>query len=175
MSLERIIVGGKMEKKTKAIIIATLMVVVVASGLVLSLQAVSAEEAPPRTFEGRGDKRLLKRREANIWRFVKNGVPEILVGEASVVERCILVLDVPEKVVNVVVPRMWVIDGETLTLQDLFDGDPFVLGEEVTLETLMLELVKDTHTVTSYFAYSIQNYEDTATALLPFNINIEVN
>jgi hypothetical protein len=84
-------------------------------------------------------------------------------------------LDVPEKVVNVVVPRMWVIDGETLTLQDLFDGDPFVLGEEVTLETLMLELVKDTHTVTSYFAYSIQNYEDTATALLPFNINIEVN
>lgn len=168
-------VGVKMEKKTKAIVIATLMVVVVASGIVLSLQAVSAEENPPQTFEGRGDKRLLKRREAIIWRFVKNGVPEILVGETSVVERCILVLDVPEKVVKVVVPRMWVIDGETLTLQDLFDGDPFVLGEEVTLETLMLELVKDTHTVTSYFAYSIQIDGETATALLPFNINIEVN
>lgn len=172
MLLESVIVGGKMEKKTKAIVIAMLMVVVVASGLVLSLRAASAEEVPPQTFEGRGDKRLLKRREAIIWRFVKNGVPETLVGEASVVERCVLVLDVQGKVVNVVVPRIWVVDGETLTLQDLFDGDPFNLGEEVTLETLMLELVKDTHTVTSYFAFSIQIDEETAAALLPFNIEV---
>jgi hypothetical protein len=172
MSIERVIVGGKMEKKTKAIIIATLMVVVVASGLVLSLQAVSAEELTPQTFEGRGDKRLLKRREAIVWRFVKNGVPKTLKGEASVVERCLLVLDVQGKIVNVVVPRIWVVDGETFTLQNLFDGDPFVLGEEVTLETLMLELVEDTHKVTSYFAYSIQNDEELATALLPFNIEI---
>ena len=172
MSLKRVIVDGKMEKKTQAIVIATLMVVVVASGIVLSLQAVSAEEALPQTFEGRGDKRLLKRREAIVWRFLKNGVPETLEGEAAVVERCILVLDVQEKVVNVVVPRIWVIDGETLTLQDIFDGDPFEIGEAVTLDTLMLELVKDTHTVTSYFAYSIKNHENTATALLPFNIEV---
>jgi hypothetical protein len=95
-----------------------------------------------------------------------------LVGEASVVERCVLVLDVQGKVVNVVVPRIWVVDGETLTLQDLFDGDPFDLGEEVTLETLMLELIKDTHTVTSYFTFSIQSDEETAAPLLPFNIEV---
>ena len=114
-----------------------------ASGIVLSLQAVSAEEVPPQTFDGEGEKRLLRRREAIIWRFVKNGVPETLEGEASVVERRILVLDVQGKVVNVVVPRIWVIDGKALTVQDLFDGDPFELGEEVTLETLTLEMVKD--------------------------------
>jgi hypothetical protein len=162
----------KMEKKTQAIVIATLIVVVVASGIVLSLQAVSAEEVPPQTFDGPSEKRLLRRREAIIWRFVKNGVSETLKGEASVVERRILVLDVQGKIINVVVPRIWVIDGEALTLQDLFDGDPFELGEEVTLETLMLELVKETHTVTSYIAYSIQNHEEIATALLPFNIEV---
>lgn len=161
-----------MEKKTKAIVIATLIVTVVASGIILSLQAVSAEEIPPQTFEGRGDKCLLKMRDAIVWRFVKKGVPETLEGEASVIERSILVLYVQEGVVNVVVPRIWVIDGETLTLQDLFDGDPFELGEAVTLETLMLELVKDTHSTTSYIAYSIQNHEETATALLPFNIEV---
>jgi hypothetical protein len=159
-----------MEKKTQAIVIATLIVAVVASGIVLSLQAVSAEETPPQTFDGQGVKRLFRRGNAILWRFVKNGVPETLEGEASVVERRILVLTVQGKVVNVVVPRMWVIDGETLTLQDLFDGDPFELGEEVTLETLKLGLVKDTHTVTSYIAYAIQSHEETATALLPFNI-----
>jgi hypothetical protein len=165
-------VDGKMEKKTKAIVIATLMVVVVASGIVLFLQAVSAEEVPSRTYERQGDKRLLKKREAILWRFVKNGVPETLEGEASAIERHILVLDDQGDFVNVVVPWIWVIDGETLTLQDVFDGDPFELGEDVTLETLMLELVKDAHSVTSYFAYSIQINEETATALLPFNIEI---
>ena len=159
-----------MEKKTQAIVIATLIVTVVASGIVLSLQAVSAEETPPQTFDGQGVKRLLRKREALLWRFVKNGVPETLEGEASAVERRILVFDVQGKAVNVVVPRMWVINGETLTLQDLFDGAPFEFGEEMTLKTLKLELVKDTHTVTSYIAYAIQNHEETATALLPFNI-----
>jgi hypothetical protein len=173
MSLERVLAGGKMEKKTKAIIITLLMVIVVASGLVLSLQDASAEEVPPQTFEGRGDKRLLKRRNAVLWRFLKNGVPETLVGKASLIEGCILVLDVQGKIVNVVVPRIWVVDGETLTLQDLFDGDPFDLGEEVTLETLMLELIKDTHTVTSYFTFSIQSDEETAAPLLPFNIEVK--
>jgi hypothetical protein len=163
-------VDEKMEKKTQAIVITTLIVTLVASGIILSLQAVSAEEVAPQIFEGQSEKRLLRRREATIWRFVKNGVPENLEGEVSVVERRILVLDVQGKVVNVVVPRIWVIDGEALTIQDLFDGNPFEFGEEVTLETLMLELEKDTHTVTSYIAYSIQNHEETATALLPFNI-----
>ena len=62
--------------------------------------------------------------------------------------------------------------GEAFTLQDLFDGDPFELGENVTLETLMLELIKDTHIVKSYFAYSIQIDRETVTALPPFNIEV---
>lgn len=161
-----------MEKKTKAIVIVSLMALMVFSGVFLSLQAVSAEEVPTPTVDKQDLRHLLKRRGAIMMRFMRNGVPESLAGDISVVTRVILVLDIDGQAVNVLVPRFWVFNGETSHIKDLFDGDPFSLGDEAVLETLMLELVKETHTVKSYLAYSIQIGDKTATALQPFNIEV---
>ena len=170
-----------MKIKTKTLVIAVLMMTVIASGVFLSLQIASAEENPDATGERHRFKAFYRhiqncKPRENVWlvkRLLMDGVPETLQGEVSVVTPHILVLNNGEETINVVVPMVWVIDGEKLNLRDLFDGDPFSLGEEATIQTLMLELVKETHAVRSYFAYSIQIDGETATALLPFNIDLE--
>jgi len=105
-------------------------------------------------------------------RFLKNGVPETLEGEVNVVERFILVIDIEGNKVNVIMPNRWTINGEIKNTKDLFDGDPFNIDDEVIIETLKLEIVKETHTVNSYFAYSINSEGTTASALLPVNIEV---
>lgn len=170
-----------MEIKTKAIVIAVLMVAVIASGVFLSLQIASAEDVPASTDDEhmltacyrRMYRYKLKEYGWLIKRFLRNGIPENLEGEVSVVTRHILVLDDGGETINVIVPKFWVINGEKLDIKDLFDGDPFSLGDEAAIQTLMLELVKESHAVRSYFAYSIQIEGETATALLPFNIETE--
>jgi hypothetical protein len=163
---------NKMKNKTKAIVLASLIVTMVCSGVLLSLHAVSAEEVSPPTGDRQDISYLLKRRDALVMRFLRNGVPEVLEGDVSVVTRVILVVNIEGEAVNVVVPRFWVFNGETTHITDLFDGDPFNLGDEAVLKTLMLKLVKETHTVKSYVAYSIQIEDKTATALQPFNIDV---
>jgi len=74
--------------------------------------------------------------------------------------------------VNIIMPKWWTINGETKNTKDLFDGDPFNIGDELIIETLKLEIVKETHTVNSYFAYSIHSDGTTANALLPVNIEV---
>jgi hypothetical protein len=161
-----------MEHKTQAIVVASLMVFLVGAGVVLSLQGVAAEDVSTPTVDRQEVKCLLTKRGAiGLW-FVRNGVPATLIGDVSVATRVILVLDVEGKAVNVLVPRVWVVNGETMSIKDLFDGDPFSVGETAVFETLRVEWVKDTHTVTSYLAYAIQIREETATALQPFNIDV---
>jgi hypothetical protein len=165
-------VVNNMEHKTQAIVVASLMVFLACTGVVLSLQGVAAEDVSTPTVDRQEVRCLLTTRGAiGLW-FVRNGVPATLTGDVSVATRVLLVLDVKGKAVNVLVPRFWVVNGETMSIKDLFDGDPFSVGETAVLETLMVEWVKDTHTVTSYFAYAIQIGEETATALQPFNIDV---
>lgn len=168
---ERAYFGDHMEK-TKALVITALMALVVGSAVFLSLQAVSAEDVPTPPTEGQGVWYRLKWRGVIGKRFLWNGVPVTLDGTVSVVTRVLLVVDVDGKPVNVLVPRVWVFNGETLPITDLFDGAPFSLGDDAVLKTLRVELVKDTHTVTSYVAYAIQIGDASATALQPFNIDV---
>jgi hypothetical protein len=156
-----------MDTKTK--VIAALMVVMVAAGGVILLPTVSADESPAPPGDGRGGHLFWRR--VPIWRWViNNGIPETLEGEASTFKRCILVLEVQGEPVNVVIPGFWTVGDEVMNTEELLDGDPFGMGDTMTIETLMVELVKETHTVKSYFAYTIQVDEVKATALLPFNI-----
>ena len=104
---------------------------------------------------------------------LKNGTPATLVGTAEVQTGNIVVMDTDNGQINVVVPGKWVVDGQVLTVADLFDGTPFTLGEsELSVDTLMVELKTETHTVSAYFAYKIVLGETTANALLPFNISV---
>jgi hypothetical protein len=66
--------------------------------------------------------------------------------------------------------RRWVVDGEVYTAKDLFDGDPFGVGDEATINSLMMELEEESHTVTVYFTYELEIEGTKATAVIPFNI-----
>lgn len=155
---------------TKAKVIAALMVAMVAAGGLLLLPKVSADEPPAPLGDGDKDRPPFWRR-VRIWRWViNNGTPETLDGKASTFKRFILVLEVEGEPVNVVIPRFWTVTDEIMNTTELLDGDPFNVGDAMTIETLVVKLLKETHTVKSYFAYSIKVGEVTATALLPFNI-----
>ncbi len=162
-----------MQNKTKSVAILTITAVIVASVVFLLLPNALAEEDTV-TPEDKQRINLIKKRLATVIgrRFIKNGLPETLEGEVYVVERVILVLDNEGDKVNIIMPNRWTINGETKNTQDLFDGDPFNIGDEVIIETLKLEVVKETHTVNSYFAYSISSDGTTASALLPVNIEV---
>ena len=70
-------------------------------------------------------------------------------------------------------PGKWVAAGAILTTQDLFDGDPYGLGQSMTLHALKAELVQDTHTITCYVAYKMQINDAVIAAVLPVNIETE--
>ena len=155
-------------------VILTITAVIVASVVFLSLPNALAEEETVTLNNRWRIGNLIKKRLATTIgrRFIKNGVPETLEGEVYVVERVILVLDNEGDKVNIIMSNMWTINGETKNTHDMFDGDPFDIGDEVIIETLKLELVKKTHTVNSYFAYSIHSDGTTASAILPVNIEV---
>jgi hypothetical protein len=170
----------KMENKTKVMALSILLVVAVS--VIFIVPAVFAEDqelsVPPYENEGELKLRLerhgisyqVQRRNAIARRFITSGSYYLLTGEISAVNRHILVITDEDNTINVLMPKTWVIDGNKLSTQDLLDGEPFRLGDTVYIETLMLELERETHVVTSYLAYSMTVGEEAATALLPFNI-----
>jgi len=163
-----------LENKTKTIAIVAIMAVIITSIVFLSLPNALAEEDNNFDVKQRLGNLIKKRLIVNIGRrFLKNGVPETLEGEVYVIERGILVLDIEGDKINTIVPYKWIINGETINTKDLFDGDPFNVGDEVIIETLKLEIVKKAHTVNSYFVYSINRDGTEAIALLPVNVEVE--
>jgi len=162
-----------LENKTKTIAIVAIMAVIITSIVFLSLPNALAEEDNNFDVKQRLGNLIKKRLIVNIGRrFLKNGVPETLEGEVYVVERVILVLNIEGDKVNVIIPNKWIANGETMNAKDLFDGEPFDVGDEVIVETLKLEIVKETHTVNSYYVYSINSDGTKAIALLPVNIEV---
>ncbi|RLI10645.1 hypothetical protein DRO42_00635 [Candidatus Bathyarchaeota archaeon] len=156
-----------MENKTKYT--AALMIALLAVGALLILPSALAEDAPSGPDGPKGVRRPFPR--LRLWIYVlKHGVPTDVEGEVVVLEGHILVVEMDGGPVNVNVPGRWLVDGEVLTAQELFDQGPFSLGDTLTISTLKLEMTRETHTVTSYFAYAIEGDGATARALLPFNI-----
>jgi hypothetical protein len=163
-----------MEKKTKITAIAAMAILTIIAGVYLSLPVAYAVATPMEN--GQYTISLQYRRRARLGlRFIRNGVPHTLAGEASAVGNSILVLEVGEGQVNVILPPKWILDGQVISTRDLFDGEPLSIGQdqEISLQTLKLELVKNTHTITAYVAYEMQAEGIVIKALTP--VNIETN
>lgn len=154
----------------KILSVALLAILITAGGFLL-LPLVSANKPIDTTENGQQVVPLFCQRDKILSWFINNGVPASLSGEASTFDGFILVLEIEGESVNVMIPGRWVIDGEMLDTEGLLDGDPFELGDTMTVKTLMVELLKDTLTVRIYLAYSIDVEGAIATALLPININ----
>jgi hypothetical protein len=101
---------------------------------------------------------------------LKNGEPSTLTGDAVAIQGHILVMDLDGDLENVILPGNWVLDGQVITLEDLYDG--YMSGSEVTIHTLKVEYAQETKTVTVHFGYKVTVGGDTAEAVLPFNIKL---
>lgn len=161
----------KVEKKVKMTV--ALAFALVAIGTLLVLPPALAEEdvIEQETIQGA----RLRRRPVKfrLLRYIlKNGIPTELEGDVVTLEGHILVVSIDDSLTNVNIPGKWVLDGETFTAQDLFDGDPYGPGDSATIYTLMVEITTETHTVTFYFAYEMEIEGATASAILPFNIEV---
>lgn len=93
-----------------------------------------------------------------------------LEGELFLVEGRILVLERDEEGTYIVLPTRWLVGGKVLTINDLFDGDPFEMGDVLIIHVLTLSYEAENHLVEFHFAYLIEGEEGEAKALTPFNI-----
>ncbi len=158
-----------MEKKVKMTV--ALAFVIVAIGAFLALPPALAEDDVVEQENLNGARFRRRPVKFRLLRYLlKNGVPTELEGEIVALEGHILVVSIDGSLTNVNIPGKWILDRETYTAQDLFDGDPYGQGDRVTIYTLKVEMTTETHTVTLYFAYKIEFDGATASAILPFNI-----
>lgn len=149
---------------------AALMIAIVAVGALLILPYALAEDEPNAPKYPRWHRRLPLLRLRLLRYVLGHGVPTEIECKAMVLEGNILVVEIAGDLVNVNIPGKWVVDGETLTARELFDGEPFGFNSGLFVSTLKLEKSTDTHTVNLFFAYAIEDDGATAHALLPFNI-----
>jgi hypothetical protein len=156
-----------MEKKYLAVLLSFLLVL---GGLTLipwslAQEAENEEEgAPPRPMKG-CRMRLLRL-------ILTRGKATTLEGELLLVEGHILALEVDGDVVYVILPYKWLVDGEVMTLEELFDGDPIGEGDAIVIYALMVSYEAETHTIELYVAYEIEGGEVEAKAITPLNIRV---
>ena len=157
-----------MEKKVKATIV-----------LITALIAATAFLMIPNAFAEVSDEAEMNS-ERNRWQpqtklrlliyVLRNSVPSQFQAEVVTLEGRILVASIDDELVNINMPRRWAVEGEVFSVQDLIDGDPLGPGDTITISALKLEMIKDTHSITSYFSYTLESEGITASAILPFNI-----
>jgi hypothetical protein len=157
-----------MEKKRLAAICALL----VAFSVFVVLPPVFAEEGiddVESATRQRGAQRPLDRLRILIY-ILRNGEPVTVTGDAVALEGRILVMSVAGDLENVILPGKWVLDGQIITLPELYDE--YMSGSEITVHTLKVEFVQESKTITVYFGYKVAVSGVVAEAVLPFNIQI---
>jgi hypothetical protein len=171
-----------MERKTKL----TLFTVAIVAALSWSLLAVvpfaaaDEQELDIPTFDGHkvtlelnrdGLAYRIRRRDVILRRFITDGSLAALDGEIVGMSQHILVVKVNDQVLSILMPRQWVVNGDTLSYPDLM-SEHLIVGQSITIDALKLTLEKDTHAITAYLAYAFETDGLTATALLPFNVEV---
>lgn len=68
-------------------------------------------------------------------------------------------------------PVKWIVNGETLVYSDMTSG-MLTVGDDISLNALKLTIEKDNHAITAYLPYALTEDGVTASALLPFNVEI---
>ena len=101
---------------------------------------------------------------------LKKGEPTEIDGKIVALEGKILVISNGESLLNINMPGKWIAEGVTYGVHDLLEGDPIGPGDSISINTLKVDIDKDTHSVTMYCAYSITVEDLTASAVLPFNV-----
>jgi hypothetical protein len=101
---------------------------------------------------------------------IRNGVPTTVTGDTVALEGHILVMSVTGDLENIILPGKWVLDGQIITLLELYDE--YMSGSEITVHTLKVELVQESKTITVYFGYKIETGGIVASAVLPFNVHV---
>lgn len=161
----------KVDKKVKITVVLAISLMTV--GALMMAQPAFAEDEIIDAGEGSEGGRLGWRPRCGLRALIyilRNGVPSEITGEVITLEGRILVVEAGGGLVNVNLPWKWMVDGEVYTAQELFDGEPFGAGDGVVIDSLMLEMEKESHTVTVYFAYEMEIQGTTATAVLHYNI-----
>jgi hypothetical protein len=171
-----------MERKSKL----TLFTVAIVAALSWSLLAVvpfaaaDEQELDIPTFDGHkvtlelnrdGLAYRIRRRDVILRRFITDGSLAALDGEIVGMSQHILVVKVNDQVLSILMPRQWVVNGDTLSYPDLM-SEHLIVGQSITIDALKLTLEKDTHAITAYLAYAFETDGLTATALLPFNVEV---
>jgi hypothetical protein len=171
-----------MERKSKL----TLFTVAIVAALSWSLLAVvpfaaaDEQELDIPTFDGHkvtlelnrdGLAYRIRRRDVILRRFINDGSLAALDGEIVGMSQHILVVKVNDQVLSILMPRQWVVNGDTLSYPDLM-SEHLIVGQSITIDALKLTLEKDTHAITAYLAYAFETDGLTATALLPFNVEV---
>jgi hypothetical protein len=158
----------KVEKKVKMGMVLAVAFIAIGVFLVPAVLAEDEYAEPEKTASGVFPKLPIKLRL--LIHVLKNGTPTEVGGQVVALEGRILVVSYGGGLLNINVPGKWIADGVTYTVKDLFDGDPFGPGDLVSIETLKVEIARETHSVAMYLAYSVTVEDLTASAVLPFNI-----
>ena len=171
-----------MERKTKLTLFTVAIIAALSWSLlaVVPLAAADEQELDVPTYDGHkvtlelnrdGLAYRLRRRDAILRRFITDGSLATLDGEIVGMSQHLLVVNVNEQVLNVLMPGRWVVNGDIIAYPDLTSAQ-LMVGQSITIDALTLTLEKDTHAITAYLAYAFETDGLTATALLPFNVEV---
>jgi len=112
-----------------------------------------------------------------VWRYLlKHAEPVVIEGTLSAHAGRLLIIDEDQQQqVSVVVPRGWLVDGNTVRLAKIFQEGMIKIGDHLTITALQASY-KNENGVTIYliFGYEIYNASNDKEfkALLPFNIEV---
>lgn len=171
-----------MEHKTKLTLFTVAIIATLSWSLlaVVPLAASDEQELEVPTYDGQrvtlelhrdGLAYRLRRCDAIVRRFITDGSLATLDAVIVGTSQHILVVNVNEQVLNILMPGRWVVNGDIIAYPDLTTTQ-LVVGQSITINLLKLSLEKDTHAITAYLAYAFETDGFTATALLPFNIEV---
>jgi hypothetical protein len=171
-----------MERKTKLSLFTVAIIATLSWSLlaVVPLAAADEQELDVPTYDGHkvtlelnrdGLAYRIRHRDAILRRFITDGSLATLDGEIVGMTQHLLVIKVNDQVLNILMPGQWVVNGETLFYPDLM-GAQLIVGQSITIDALKLTLEKDTHAITVYLVYACETDGLTATALLPFNVEM---
>lgn len=149
-----------------------LAIVALAIGAFLALPpalATSDEQIDGETTEGPRRWGPFNKFKVFIYIF-RNGEPTDLEVMVVALQGRILIVEKDGSLINVNMPWRWIANGEAMGLQDLLDGNPFGEEDVVTISAFKLQMTRESHAVTAYFAYKVADEDSTAQAVLPFNI-----
>jgi hypothetical protein len=174
-----------MERKIKLSLLTVAIIALLSWSLLVVVPFAAADEQvlDVTTYDSQDIKLVLNRdgiayrlrcRDVILRRFITDGTVVSLDGEIVGMSQHILVIKVQDQVLNILMPSKWIRYGKTLVYSDL-TSDTLTVGDDITLNALKLTLEKDDHAITAYLAYVLTVDGVTATALLPFNVELYTN